>query len=115
MSFNYITLTSPNTASLLIEGYMLDKTTNVFLSSSTVTFPSLTSINTFVNSPVVSAICPSFSGYSLSSKYFDGVDSNHLIVNIPNVLSGHGNVDIIFYNRSGYTKLSDRNFLIHLP
>ena len=109
----FITLSPLTTAYLNVQGYQFNYTLNVFLSSGSVRFPSLTAVNTFTTNRVVSSFCPPFSGYSLPSKYFAIVDNNNLRVTIPGfVLSGTGNVNVLFYNRAGYTKLSDRDRLI---
>jgi hypothetical protein len=110
MSFTYITTTSAITASVLIPGYMMDKTTNVYLSSSTLNIPgTLTSINNFTTNPLVSATFPAISAYSY--PYFTAVNKNHVAVNVYG-LSGSGYVDVIAYNKAGYTKLSDAGYLI---
>jgi hypothetical protein len=110
MSFTYITATSAITASINFQGYMMDKTTNVFLSSSTIRLSgTLTAINSFTTNALVSSIFPVVSGYNYPN--FRLIDKNHLAVNIYG-LSGTGFVDVIVYNQAGYTKLSDHNFLI---
>ena len=109
----YITLKAPETSSLLLSGYMFDHLLSVYLSSGSVLFPSLTSVNNFTNSRRVSSICPAFSGYLLPSTQFNVVDKNRLTVNIFTALTGSGDIDVIFYNNAGYTKLSDSGVLIH--
>ena len=110
MSFTYITVTPAITASILIPGYMMDKTTNVYLSSSTVGIPgTLTAINSFTSNPLVSATLPAVSGYNYSN--FTIADKNHVVVNVCS-LTGHGYVDVIVFNKAGYTKLSDTSYLI---
>jgi hypothetical protein len=109
----FITLSPLTTAYLNVQGYQYNYTLNVFLSSGTVRFPSLTAVNTFTTNRVVSSFCPPFSGYNLPQKYFVPIDNNNLRVTIPgSVLSGTGIIDVLFYNRAGYTKLSNRNRLI---
>jgi hypothetical protein len=109
----FITLSPLTTAYLNVQGYQYNYTLNVFLSSGTVRFPSLTAVNTFTTNRVVSSFCPPFSGYNLPQKYFAAIDNNNLRVTIPGfALSGTGIVDVVFYNKAGYTKLSNRNQLI---
>jgi hypothetical protein len=110
MSLEYITITSAITAYISIPGYMMDKTTNVFLSSSTVKAPgSLSAINNFTTNPLVSSILPAVSGYNY--PHFQIADKNHVNVYIYG-LSGTGLTDIIVYGQAGYSKLSDRGYLI---
>ena len=110
---NYITITPPASASILVYGYMYDHLSQVYLSSGSVHFPSLTAINSFSNSHRVSAICPPFSGYQLPSNYYNVIDKNRLEVSITNILSGTGLVDVILLNAAGYTKLSDKGYYIN--
>lgn len=109
----YITITPPNTASFIFEGYMYDFTSKVFLSSGKLTFPSLTAVNAFTNSRRVSAICPAFSGYEYPVSKYEIIDSNHLQLNVFG-LTGTGFVDVILFNSAGYTKLSDEGILLSI-
>ena len=109
----YITITSPNTASFIFEGYMYNFVSNVFLSSGNIKFPSLTAVNAFSNSRRVSAICPAFSGYNYPISRFNIIDSNHLQLNIYG-LTGTGFIDVILFNKAGYTKLSDKGYLVSI-
>jgi hypothetical protein len=110
MSFTYITTTSAITAFVSIPGYMMDKTTNVYLSSSTVGIPgALTAINTFTTNPLVSSIFPVVSGRNYPR--FQIADKNHVTVYVYG-LTGTGLTDIIVYGQAGYSKLSDRGYLI---
>lgn len=109
----YITITYPNTSSFMFEGYMYEFTSKVFLSSSSIVFPSLTSISPFTASRKVSAICPPFSGYEYPTSKYNIINSNQLQVNIYG-LTGSGLVDVILFNAAGYTKLSDEGVLINL-
>jgi hypothetical protein len=112
MSFTYITTTSAITAFVNIPGYMMDKTTNVYLSSSTIRIPgSLTAINNFTTNALVSSIFPVVSGYNY--PYFQVNDKNHITVSVYG-LSGTGLADIIVYGQAGFTKLSDHGFLIQV-
>ena len=113
MVMGYITITSPNSASILFYGNMYNHLSNVYLSSGSVQFPNLSAVNSFTNLVRVSAICPSFSGYNLPSNYFSVIDNNKLVVDIPNILSGNGLVDVIFLNAAGYTKISDKGYYIN--
>ena len=90
----------------------MDKTSNVYLSSSTVIIPgTAVDINNFTTNRLVSSVFPSVTGYDYS--YFNTVNNspNYLNVNVFG-LNGQGYVDVIVYNRAGYTKLSDKGFLI---
>jgi len=109
----YITFTSRTTAYIKIPGYMMDKTSNVYLSSNTVVLPgSATSINDFFTiNPLVSSRMPAITGYNYTK--FAVFDQNHLTVNLFG-LTGSGYIDIIIYNKAGYTKLSDKGYLLAL-
>jgi hypothetical protein len=112
MSFTYITTTSAITAFVNIPGYMMDKTTNVYLSSSTVRIPGiLTAINNFTTNALVSSIFPIISGCNYPR--FQITDKNHITVNVYG-LSGTGLADIIVYGQAGFSKLSDHGFLIQV-
>lgn len=110
---NYITLTYPQTASIQFEGYMYDHVAQVFLSASnTAVFPSLCSVNSFTNNPLVSALFPAFSGYPLSASYYSYTDRNHLYVTIPS-FNVNCTLDVIIYNAAGYSTLSQKGYLIN--
>ena len=112
MPFNYITLTSTTTAHIQIPGYFIDKTLSVYLSSTTVNLPgTATVINNYTTNHLVSALFPSITGYNYSN--FNIIDNNHIQIPIYG-LSGRGYIDVILYNRAGYSKLSDRNYLIRV-
>jgi hypothetical protein len=93
-------------------GYNYDWLTNVFLSSGQIEFPSLTAIDRFTGLRRVSAICPPFSGYEI--KTYQLLDKNRLVLTADSTLwpSGSGYIDIIFMGPGGYTKLSDKKYLI---
>lgn len=111
MSYNYITLSPNTTASLHIDGIMMDRTANIILSSYSVTCPgSIIYTNDFTTNARVSAFFPTVSGYNYTN-YSIG-DNYDVYVNVYG-LTGNGPVDIIFNNEAGYSKLSDRNFLLY--
>jgi hypothetical protein len=110
MSLNYITTTSALTAFVTIPGIMMDKTTNVFLSSGVVGIPgALTAINGFTTNHKVSALFPVASAYNY--PYYNILNKNFITVNVYG-LSGTGLVDILVYNQAGYSKLSKLGYLI---
>lgn len=94
-------------------GYNYDWLENVYLSSGDTLFPFLCAVNAYTTLRRVSAICPSFSGYPLDSDDYRVIDSNNITVTL-NITSfnASGLIDIIFANKAGYTKLSDKNYLI---
>ena len=108
----YISLTYPQTASLLLQGYRYDSLFKVYLSSGSIVFPSLTAINFFSNNHTVSAAYPPFSGYEYPSKYYNVLDKNNLQVTLTSFNAIDQLYDIIIFNYAGYTKLSDHGFLI---
>jgi hypothetical protein len=112
MPLEYITLTQTSTASIQVPGYFIDKTLSVYLSSTTVNLPgTATVINNYTTNHLVSALFPSITGHNYSN--FDVIDNNHIQIPVHG-LTGSGYVDVILYNRAGYSKLSDRNYLIRV-
>jgi hypothetical protein len=115
MSYNLIPVDpSSPVVNISIMGYNFDWLTNIALSSSSVLFPYTTAFNYFTNLRRVSSTCLPFSGYPLSS--YSIVDKNRLTISVnTQILTGTGiqnYIDIVFINRAGYTKLSDKNYLI---
>lgn len=97
-----------------VDGYNYDWLQNVYLSSYSVTFPSLTSINRHTTIRRVSALCPEFTGYTLPLSSYTIINRNTIIVGLSSefFVSGTGTIDIIFESIAGYTKLSDKDFTI---
>jgi hypothetical protein len=113
MSLEYVTLTQTSTAFIQIPGYMMNRTSAVYLSSNSVVLPgSAVVINDyFTVNPLVSSLFPTATANSYSK--FRAIDANHLQLNVYG-LTGSGYVDALFYNAAGYTKLSDRGFQVVL-
>jgi hypothetical protein len=110
---NYISLTPAITAYINIPGYMMDKTTNVYLRLSgqaTYTGTPVT-LSDFTTSHKVSAIFPTITAYSY--PHFTNLDKNHVVVSLYG-LSGTGNADIIVYGQAGYTQLSNSSYLVQI-
>jgi hypothetical protein len=106
------TTTSTVTASIFIPGYMMDKTSNVYLIPfNGTTYPGTTAIRVLsaFKHNVQSSLTHSVTGYDY--KHFSIVDKNHITVDVFG-LSGQGLVDIAVSNAAGYTKLSNKGFLI---
>jgi hypothetical protein len=107
---NYISLNPNLTASITLYGYMFDKTSNIFLSGNqNFNLSPLTAVDHFSNSHRVSAICPAFTGVEITT--YKVLDQNRLVVYLYNII-GTSYADLIWYNKAGYTKLSDKNYLI---
>jgi hypothetical protein len=106
-----ISLSRP-VVNISVMGYNYDWLTNVFLSSGQIAFPSLTAIDRFTTLRRVSAICPSFSAYKIDT--YQLLDRNRLVLTADSTLwsPGSGYIDIIFMGPGGYTKLSDKKYLI---
>lgn len=109
---NYITVTYPQTASVLFQGRMYNHLQQVFLSSGNIQLPSITAINAFSTNPLVSASFPAFSGYQLDPSMYYTTDDIHLYVTAPS-FSANGTYDIILFNVAGYSKLSQEGILIN--
>lgn len=103
---------SLSSVSISVMGYNYDLLTGLYLSSSSLLFPYITSFNSYTNLRKVSAFCPPFSGYPAPS--YTVLDKNRIAITINNTmfLGNSGYIDIIFTNKAGYTKLSDKNFLV---
>lgn len=111
MAYNIIKTGPLSGLHVVAMGYNYNLVTGVFLSSYSVTFPTLTSVNNFTTLKRVSAICPSFSGYKINS--YSVINKNYISLSADTTLwSGSGYVDVIFLGVAGYTKLSDKNYLI---
>lgn len=96
-------------------GYNYDWLQHVFLSSYSVSFPSLTSINRHTDLRRVSAICPPFEGFLVPVSSYKVIDKNNLYLNLSSIqLAGNGYIDVIFENVAGYTKLTDINHILYL-
>jgi len=109
---NYLTVTYPQTASLLFVGQMYKYVQQVYLSSANVSFPNVSSIDAFSTNAAVSAFFPAFSGYQLPDSYYYKKDDNHLYVTIPS-FDTSGSYDVILFNVAGYSKLSQQGILIN--
>ena len=110
---NYVTFTSPNTAYLSFGGYFYDRLEYVFLSSTNnTTFPYVCSIEYFTDNRTLSSSIPPISGYPYTNYFIQG--ENKLVIYLSN-LPAPGLYDIIVGNAAGYSKLSDKNYLINMP
>lgn len=113
MTYNYITYRPSVPTSISIMGYNYTWLDSVFLSSGDVTFPSLTSIDRYTLLRKVSSACPSFTAYMLPTSAYNILDRNRIKLSISTALTGvSGLIDVIFAGPAGYSKLSDRNYLI---
>lgn len=100
---------------LSLMGYNYDWTTSVFLSSNTELTLPVSAYNNYTLINRVSSICPGFSGYPLSS--YEIVDKNRINITIDSNMFTNNRFDtkyfdIIIAGAAGYTKLSDRNYLL---
>lgn len=105
-----ITLSSPNTATISLEGYNFNFTENVFLSCNNANY-TLTAFNYFSNSPFLSSVFPVISGF----EYFNYkiINGNSLRVYVDSLsLPVSGNYDIIIKNKAGYYLMSQTGYLI---
>jgi hypothetical protein len=94
-------------------GYNYDWLQNVFLSSYSVGFPSLTAIDRHTGLRRVSAICPPFEGFLVPTSAYKVIDRNNLYLNLSSFqFDDSGYIDVIFENVAGYTKLTDVNCIL---
>ncbi len=104
---------SAQSVTIVNAGYNYDWLQNLFLSSYSVGFPSLTSVDRHTNIRRVSAICPAFEGYLLPISSYEIVNKNTLRLNLSTInFIDSGYIDVIFENVAGYTKLSDINNIL---
>lgn len=104
---------SAQSITIVNAGYNYDWLQNVFLSSYSVGFPSLTSVDRHTSIRRVSAICPAFEGYLLPVSSYEIINKNTLCLNLSAInLIDTGYIDVIFENVAGYTKLSDINTIL---
>lgn len=107
---NYFTYTDNLTTYVYVQGYSLNWTKYILLSTSnTNSFYNQPEYNLFSNSQRLSSIFPAVSGFLYTNYVIKS--QNELVVNVAG-LSGDGNYDVIFLNEAGYSKLSDNNALI---
>lgn len=107
----YITLQPYKAVNLRVEGYQFNRLTKIFLSSGDVTFPSVTAVNAFTTMRRVSSLCPAFTGYEYPTDYYTVQNDNVLFIS----LTGYeipANIDVIFFNSAGYSKLSDHDIQV---
>ena len=107
--YNYISIRPSLTASIVIPGYMIDKTTAVYIQTlnNSIKLPNttLTTVTgSYTTNPLVSALFPPLTAYSHTS--FNILNKNELLVNV-SALSGSGYADIIIASQAGYTKMSN--------
>jgi len=110
---NYLTVTFPQTASILVEGQQYRNLQQVYLSSSNPQlFPTLCAVSIGTTNPNAIASFPPFYGYPLESGYYFNTDDNHLYISLPS-LEIPGVYDVILYNVAGYSKLSNFGYLVN--
>jgi hypothetical protein len=93
---------------------MYDKVSTVYLSSANISYSyPFSAVDTFTRIRRVSAFCPPFSGYAYPQTYYTVNSKNHITVNLTSLTGVSGFIDIILYGRAGYTKLSDKGYLVY--
>jgi len=108
---NIITLSSFQVMNLALGGYFFDRLENVVLScSNNSIMPYLSVFNFLTENIAMSAFFPPVTGMPLSDYVIQG--QNKLIVKIEGITNQNVFYDIIFLNAAGYSKLSDKNYLI---
>jgi hypothetical protein len=108
---NYIYVIQGTTAYLSFAGDFYNRLSFVLLSAADITsLPSVSGISYSTTSQKVSAAFPPISGYLYDTYAIQ--DKNRLSINLINLSAGM--FDIILGNVAGYTKLSDRGYLINV-
>jgi hypothetical protein len=108
---NNIYVISGSTAYLTFLGDFYNKLNYVLLSAADVTsLPSVSAISYSTTSQKISAAFPPISGYLYDDYLIQ--DKNRLSINLVNISTGV--FDIVLGNAAGYTKLSDRGYLINV-
>lgn len=108
---NYLTLKPSQTIYLSIEGYFFERLEYVILSATRNTFfPYVCTFNFLTENTKLSSVFLTVSGYPLSS--FSPRGNNNLAVSVEGNLANSGKYDLIFANDAGYTKLSNKNYLL---
>jgi len=105
---NYITYFPSNTSVLLLKGYSLSYTSYIFLSSNNINATYALTAVSF--SDKMSTSFPTFTGFKYDN--YKIVNDNELTLNLAD-LEWPGNYDVIIYDPAGYTKLSDKGYLIN--
>jgi hypothetical protein len=109
----YITLTYPQTASVHVQGSMLNHLKSVYLSSADISFPTLCAVSIHTDNTSANSEFPPFSGYPLPSNYFYFTDKNDAYISLPS-FNTTGTYDVILYNVAGYAKLSHNGILFSI-
>ena len=108
---NYLTIVYPKTASILFQGQQYRNLQQVYLSSSNITFPSLCAVQIGTTNPSALTEFPPFTGYQLPANYWYIRNDNVVVISLTS-FNTTGAADIILYNVAGYSKLSDKGYLI---
>lgn len=108
---NFITLSSAQTVYIRLGGYFYDRLENVILSCTNSTLlPYLCSYDFLTTNILLSSVFPTVSGYPVDTYTIQG--ENKLVVTLSGISFSPATYDLIFANQAGYSKLSDRDYLI---
>jgi hypothetical protein len=108
---NFLSLIASETLSVAFGGYFFEKLSYVVLSAADNTLlPSVCSFALFTDNKYLSGAFLPISGYPLDNYSIQG--DNKLVVRIDSNLFLPGVYDIILLNDAGYSKMSDKNYLI---
>lgn len=107
---NLITIISPASAFISLEGYFYDQTIFVYLSSTNNTvFPYVCALNLFPSNSALNASFPTLTGFPYTN--YTVLNSNILKITLAG-LPQSGIYDVLVGNNAGYTKLSTRGYLV---
>jgi hypothetical protein len=108
---NLINLTPSTTAFISFGGYFFERLENVILSASNNTLlPYVCSFSFLTQNPAFSGAFPPVSGYPLTTFTIQG--DNKSVIRISNISSTPCLYDLVLSNVAGYSKLSDKNYLL---
>ena len=103
----YITYYPSNTSVISFKGFSFSYTCAIFLSTNNINTTYTLSAVSFDSKMTTSY--PPFTG--LIYNNYKIIDDNQLFINVSD-LEWPGNYDIIIFDRAGYTKLSDKGYLL---
>jgi hypothetical protein len=109
---NIIPLTAFQVVYINLEGYFFNRLENVILSCSENTLlPYLCTYSFLTNNSRLSSTYPTVSGFPLDTYFIAGENGLSVHVSVSSQINAL--YDLIFKNEAGYSKLSDKGYLIN--
>ena len=108
---NIISLTAFQVVYINLEGYFFNRLENVILSCSNYTLlPYLCTFSFLTNNSRLSSTYPTVTGFPLETYFIAGENGVSVQVSLSSQTNAY--YDLVFANEAGYSKLSDKNYII---